>query len=110
MEWGSQRAIVQGLSHTTTPLGKKSDDFKSSTLALLACPNKTAICGNKREFTFADSAATKATVTISDLTQDDQCGYLIKATCDYPMVKIDATSGDDIHKFLEMRYLEYQQG
>lgn len=74
---------------------KKSDDFTSKYLAMAACPNKYELCGTK--FFSINSSNSSTAITVTGLTEDDTCHYIVKMTgstseCKYPVVKISGTN------------------
>lgn len=70
-----------------------SNDFKSPYAAIANCPMKTSVCGSSASTTLADKAAAAVDFSVTAMTQDDQCSYTIKATCDLPVVTIKAATG-----------------
>ena len=76
----------------------KSFFFGSTATALVNCPSKADICGSTVSATVAnkDAATTDFVVNggSTKLSGQDQCSFLVTATCDLPYVEVKAASGD----------------
>lgn len=70
---------------TAYKTGALSTDFAENEYAIAACPVNTKICGD-RKIVFKKTSDTAVERTITELTFQDSCHYMIKTYCGAPQV------------------------
>jgi len=64
----------------------KSSDFSSDDLALNACWQKVANCG-QRNHTLKDTSGT-VVLRAKGMTKDETCSWIVKTECGYPVITV----------------------
>lgn len=67
--------------------GPNSSIFTEKEYAINACPNKTDVCGD-RTVLLRDTKATAVEKTITKLTFQDSCHYMVKTFCGAPQAQL----------------------
>lgn len=85
--------------------GPNSSIFSEKEYAINACPNKRDVCGD-RTVLLRDEKATAVEKTITKLTFQDSCHYMIKTFCGVPQIKLKTVTNVD-EKKVSLNFLEW---